>query len=121
MKLKKKLIAVVLGGATSQQRFEDAKTLLNYGFATYALHTVEAAESYAAGKPWTRVIWDVTAVAWLLNDGERFMRCRLERCPRPMYDKTYAPEPYAHDIGYVYYVDRDALFEDLFRKLGGTV
>ena len=38
------LIAVVLGGATSQQRFEDAKTLLNYGFATYALHTVEAAE-----------------------------------------------------------------------------
>ena len=41
------LIAVVLGGATSQQRFEDAKTLLNYGFATYALHTVEAAEPLA--------------------------------------------------------------------------
>ena len=41
------LIAVVLGGATSQQRFEDAKTLLNYGFATYALHTVEAAEPFA--------------------------------------------------------------------------
>ena len=40
------LIAVVLGGATSQQRFEDAKTLLNYGFATYALHTVEAAEPF---------------------------------------------------------------------------
>lgn len=84
-------------------------------------NTVAEAESYAAGKPWTRVIWDVTAVAWLLNDGERFMRCRLERCPRPMYDKTYAPEPYAHDIGYVYYVDRDSLFEDLFRKLGGAV
>ena len=42
------LIAVVLGGATSQQRFEDAKTLLNYGFATYALHTVEAAEPLAS-------------------------------------------------------------------------
>ena len=41
------LIAVVLGGATSQQRFEDAKTLLNYGFATYALHTVEAEEPFA--------------------------------------------------------------------------
>ena len=41
------LIAVVLGGSTSQQRFEDAKTLLNYGFATYALHTVEAAEPFA--------------------------------------------------------------------------
>ena len=31
------LIAVVLGGPSSQERFADAKTLLNYGFATYAL------------------------------------------------------------------------------------
>lgn len=38
------LIAVVLKGSTSQQRFEDAKAMLNYGFATYALHTVETAE-----------------------------------------------------------------------------
>ena len=41
------LIAVVLKGSTSQQRFEDAKTMLNYGFSTYALHTVEAAEPFA--------------------------------------------------------------------------
>lgn len=40
------LIAVVLGGSTSQKRFEDAKTLLNYGFATYALHAVEAEEPF---------------------------------------------------------------------------
>ena len=38
------LIAVVLKGGTSQQRFEDAKTMLNYGFSTYALHAVELAE-----------------------------------------------------------------------------
>ena len=38
------LIAVVLKGGTSQQRFEDAKTMLNYGFSTYALHTVELNE-----------------------------------------------------------------------------
>ncbi len=36
------LIAVVLKGTTSQQRFEDAKTLLNYGFSTYALHRIDA-------------------------------------------------------------------------------
>jgi len=41
------LIAVVLKGSTSQQRFEDAKTMLNYGFSTYALHAVEAAEPFA--------------------------------------------------------------------------
>ena len=34
------LIAVVLKGPTSQQRFDDAKVLLNYGFAAYALQTV---------------------------------------------------------------------------------
>lgn len=84
-------------------------------------NTVAEAESYAAGKPWTRVIWDVTAVAWLLNDDERFLRCRPALCPMPMYDKSYGPDPYDHEIGYVYYVDRDALFEDLFRKLGGMV
>ena len=39
------LIAVVLGGETSQQRFEDAKTLLNYGFSAYALADVTPAEA----------------------------------------------------------------------------
>ena len=34
------LIAVILKGATSAQRFEDAQTLLNYGFSTYTLETV---------------------------------------------------------------------------------
>ena len=34
------LIAVVLKGPTSQQRFDDAKVLLNYGFAAYTLQTV---------------------------------------------------------------------------------
>ena len=31
-----KLIAVVMKGPTSQQRFDDAKALLDYGFANYA-------------------------------------------------------------------------------------
>ena len=31
------LIAVVLGGSTSDKRFSDAKALLNYGFASYTL------------------------------------------------------------------------------------
>ena len=34
------LIAVIMKGSTSAQRFEDAQTLLNYGFATYALASV---------------------------------------------------------------------------------
>lgn len=33
-------IAVVLGSSTSQERFDEARTLLNYGFANYALQQV---------------------------------------------------------------------------------
>lgn len=35
------LIAVILKGETSAKRFEDAKTLLSYGFSNYALRSVE--------------------------------------------------------------------------------
>jgi inosine-uridine nucleoside N-ribohydrolase len=68
------------------------------------------------GRPtWTRVIWDVTAVAWLL-DGE-FMLDRLEPSPIPEYDHHYAFNKTRHPIRYVYHINRDALFEDLFRTL----
>lgn len=35
------LIAVILKGETSAKRFQDAKTLLSYGFSNYALRSVE--------------------------------------------------------------------------------
>ena len=34
------LISVIMKGATSLQRFEDAQTLLNHGFANYALRKI---------------------------------------------------------------------------------
>lgn len=80
-------------------------------------NTVGEAESYAAGKPWTRVIWDVTAVAWLTDREGRFMKERIIRCPIPEYDLFYAENINAHFIKYVYKINRDALFEDLFKKL----
>lgn len=83
-------------------------------------NTIKEAESYAAGKPWTRVIWDVTAVAWLLNDGSKFMNDRLIPSPVPEYDKHYAFDENRHFIKCVYKVNRDALMEDLFRVLGGV-
>lgn len=81
-------------------------------------NTVDEAESYAAGRPWTRAIWDVAAVAWLLNDHSRFMHDRLIPAPLPEYDKQYALDPDAHLIRYVYHINRDALFADLFDVLG---
>ena len=40
------LIAVILGGATSSERFADAKALLNWGFANYALVTPDLDVSF---------------------------------------------------------------------------
>ena len=82
-----------------------------------AENTIRAAESYAAGKPWSRVLWDVTAVAWLVNDGNRFMLDRLCPSPIPEYDKQYALNPNRHLIRYVYHINRDVLFADLFQRL----
>ena len=78
-------------------------------------NTVTEARIYAQASCWSRVIWDVTAVAWLLD--EKFMEERLERSPIPQYDAHYSFEPDRHFIKYVYHINRDCLFEDLFTKL----
>ena len=80
-------------------------------------NTIKKAESYAAGTPWTRSIWDVTAVAWLLNDEEQFMLSRIIPTPLPTYDHHYENVPDAAPMQYVYYIKRDKLMTDLFRKL----
>lgn len=86
--------------------------------ATYlAENTVEAAEAYASGRPWTRVIWDVTAVAWLLNDNDRFMLSRIVPTPIPTYEGFYASDPNGLPMQYVYHIKRDALMTDLFKKI----
>ena len=82
-------------------------------------NTVKEAESYAHGTAWSRCIWDVSAVAWLLNDGDRFMRTRKIPSPIPQYDNRYSEDYTRHLIRYVWHVKRDAIFTDLFRKLRG--
>lgn len=78
---------------------------------------IDEAESYAAGKPWSRVIWDIAAIAWLLNDNIHAMQDRLMPAPIPEYDEHYAVDPTRHLIRTVYHIERDAVYEDLFRKL----
>ena len=82
-----------------------------------AENTLKQTDSYAKGTAWTRVIWDVTAVAWLLNDSERFMESRIIPTPIPTYDNLYATNFNSYPMRYVYNIKRDALMTDLFRKL----
>jgi len=78
-------------------------------------YTTEQALKDGGLSTWTRVIWDVTAVAWLLE--YEFMLDRLEPSPIPEYDHHYAFCKTRHLIRYVYYIKRDALFKDLFETL----
>lgn len=80
--------------------------------------TIKHVESYKnLPAAWSKVLWDVTAVAWLLNDGERFMRTRLAHTPMPSYDGYYTAVPNSHMLNYVYDIKRDRLLDDLIKKL----
>ena len=82
-----------------------------------AKNTIDEAERYAKGTAWTRVIWDVTAVAWLLNDSDQFMQSRIIPTPVPTYDNFYATNYNGYPMLYVYHIDRDRLMTDLLKKL----
>jgi len=77
--------------------------------------TTKAALADSGIVTWTRAIWDVTAVGWLL-DGD-FMKDRLEHSPIPGYDHYYSFDPRRHLYRYVYFINRDNLFKELFDKL----
>lgn len=82
-----------------------------------AQNTIKEAESYACGEIWTRVIWDVAAVAWLLNEKDRFMLSRIIPTPVAEYNHTYTVNPDGYLMCYVYKLRRDELMNDLIHKL----
>lgn len=84
-------------------------------------NTVNEVHKYTDdSKAWSRCIWDVTAVAWLLNDSGRFMRSYLRPALVPQYDNLYSFNPGAHLMRYVYHINRDELFTDLFAAITGA-
>lgn len=82
-------------------------------------YIVEATEKEAAlykqGKCWSRAIWDVTAVAWLLSD--TFQRDCFKHSPICQYDNHYSFDDNRHLIRYVYSINRDILMNDMFNKI----
>ncbi len=81
----------------------------------------EVAHLIKGGRAWSRVIWDVTAVAWLtgiLDNGKnKFMEYKIVPAPVCEYDFTYSFDNSRKPIIYVYYINRDALFNDMIEKL----
>ena len=65
---------------------------------------------------YTRVIWDISTIAWLANPN--WAPSHLAPSPRISDDGRWIQDPTRHPIRYVYYLHRDAIFKDLFRKIG---
>lgn len=82
-----------------------------------AQQTIDEANTYAADRVWSRPIWDVTAVGWLLNDNGKLMRDKLIPTPIPEYDHYYAFDPRRPLCRYVYHINRDELMADLFAAI----
>ena len=106
--------------------FTISKTELEYWLANknpladYLVRAaIKEAESYVSGEPWTRVIWDVTAVAWLINhdDNTAFMWSEIRERHIPGYDGKYHKCENTAPMCYVNAIHRDALMKDLIKKL----
>lgn len=64
---------------------------------------------------WAKEIWDIATIGWLLN--ESWVPSRLIPSPILADDLTYRTSPERHPIRAAWYLYRNPIFQDLFRKL----
>ncbi|MGM0622304.1 MAG: nucleoside hydrolase [Bacteroidota bacterium] len=71
---------------------------------------------YSGGhEAYSKVIWDVTAVAWLVNPG--WIKTNLVHSPVLTDQVTFSVDQSRHFIRMASELNRDAIFRDLFEKL----
>ena len=92
---------------------EGQNTLCDY----LITQAVTEAELHTKYKAWSRVIWDVACVGYLLNEQNRFMEFKTIPTPIPQYDHHYSFDPGRPLCNYVYAINRDALMDDLINRL----
>lgn len=79
-------------------------------------YLLQSTIEYSAGaKAWSKVIWDVAALAWLVNPS--WTPANLVHSPILTDQVTYSVDHSRHFIKMVTSVNRDAIFRDLFGKL----
>jgi len=79
-------------------------------------YLVDIVIDYSGGRDnYSKVIWDVVAVAWLVNPS--WVRTNLVHSPILTDQVTYSVDHSRHFIRIAEEVNRDAIFRDLFTKL----
>jgi hypothetical protein len=83
----------------------------------YEITCDKAVREDGGNAAWSRVIWDISVVAWLL--GEDYVKDITVPAPLPAYDNGYLHDGHRHGMKVAYWLNRDGIFLDLFGKLGG--
>ena len=66
-------------------------------------------------KPWSKVIWDISAVAWGINP--KWFQSKMVPSPILTDKITWKIDPSRHKVRVATHVDRDGIYADLFQKL----
>jgi inosine-uridine nucleoside N-ribohydrolase len=72
-------------------------------------------KSPAATFAWSKVIWDISAVAWLIDS--RWIPTKVVPSPVLTDQMTYRIAPGRHSVRVATDANRDRIFNDMFRKL----
>ena len=64
---------------------------------------------------WSKVIWDMTAVAWVINAD--WLPSNIVHTPLVTDNYTLSFDDSRHFMRYVYFLNRDPIFKDFFTKL----
>lgn len=72
---------------------------------------------YSGGNPvgWSKVIWDIATIGWLIDD--RWFQSSIVPSPILTDQYTWSFDPQRHFIRSIYYMNRDHIFADFFKKL----
>jgi len=89
------------------------------GKSPLADYLLKTTIDYSGGHDyWSKVIWDVTAVAWLVNPS--WMPTNIVHSPILTDQVTYSTDMSRHFVRMATSVNRDAIFRDLFTKISNA-
>ena len=71
-----------------------------------------------AGYPYSKPIWDVVPMAWLVNAD--WVESVMMPSPILTDERSSLHDPYRHQVSVAIRIPRDEIFEDLFRKLASA-
>lgn len=83
--------------------------------ADYLANNVLRAQENAKNTKWARILWDVTAIGWLIDPS--FTISRVMPTYIPSDEHKYVLAEGSHSMRYVCWINRGALMTDLIKKL----